>query len=45
MRTVTFALEYRNDLSEHSIEEMNAVSEGLVRAVEGELGERGVRLR
>jgi len=45
VRTVTFALEYRNDLSEHSIEEMNAVSEGLVRAVESELGERGVRLR
>ena len=43
-RTVTFALEYRNDLSEHSIEEMNAVSEGLVKAVEGEMG-GGVRLR
>jgi phenylalanyl-tRNA synthetase beta chain len=45
VRTVTFALDYRNDLSEHSIEEMNAVSEALVRAVEKELGERGVRLR
>jgi phenylalanyl-tRNA synthetase beta subunit len=45
VRTVTFALEYRNDLAEHSIEEMNAVSEALVRAVESELGGRGVRLR
>ncbi len=44
VRTITFALEYRNDLSEHSIEEMNAVSEGLVRAVERDLGGR-VRLR
>jgi phenylalanyl-tRNA synthetase beta chain len=45
VRTVTFALAYRNDQTEHSVEELNQVTAALVAAVEGSLGERGVHLR
>lgn len=45
VRTLTFALAYRNERSEHTVEELNAVTEDLVRAVEQRLGPRGVRLR
>ena len=45
VRTLTFALQYRNDDARRSVEELNAATEGLVQAVEAALGGRGVKLR
>jgi phenylalanyl-tRNA synthetase beta chain len=45
VRTVTFALAYRNDQTEHGVEELNQVTADLVAAVEASVGERGVHLR
>jgi phenylalanyl-tRNA synthetase beta chain len=46
VRTITYALLYRNDQSDHSAEELNRITLALVAAVEAEEGAfQGVRLR
>lgn len=45
VRTVTYALSYRNDEAALSVEVMNTTTEALIRAVQDELGGDGVRLR
>lgn len=45
VRTITYAVEYRNDQAEHSSDEINETTQELTRTVERLLGDRGVRLR
>jgi phenylalanyl-tRNA synthetase beta chain len=45
VRTVTFALTFDQEARALTADEVNAASEGLIQAVTGKLGDRGVKLR